>query len=170
MLTLVFEDGRVLRDYPTLRPVSASACLTTSTISSRLECGTGRCTACSRTGRGAFSRVKRLDLGVSEIFRELAGNQHAIDDLGRVAVGELRMIFRVRGAAQIRLTPGDQHAVLGRHHIGLDEIGPELNRIMISFERRDSAIREKAGTYRKSGVFACHAGEASALVIMHSRA
>jgi hypothetical protein len=48
----------------------------------------------------------------------------------------------VRGAADLRLVPGDQHTVLRGHEIGLDVVGAHPRRELV---RRERVLRPVAG-------------------------
>jgi hypothetical protein len=72
--------------------------------------------------RDAFLGPQRLQLAQREVLGEPAGGRHAVQRLGRPAGGELRAAGHVGGAADLRLVPGDQHAILGDHQIGLDVV------------------------------------------------
>src|SRR5690606_8915195 len=72
--------------------------------------------------RDALGGAQRLQLGQGEVLHEPAGVLGAVDGAGGAPVGELRPAGDVGGAADLRLVPGDQHAVGGGHQVGLDEV------------------------------------------------
>jgi hypothetical protein len=57
----------------------------------------------------------------------------AIDDLGRAPAGKL--LRHVGGAGNVVLMACDQHAILGGHQIGLDEIHAEIDGKVVGRER-----------------------------------
>ena len=70
-----------------------------------------------------LDRAQGLDLGQGEVLGEPAGDRDAVQQPGGPAGGELRTGGDVGGAADLRLVPADQHAVLGRHQVRLHEVG-----------------------------------------------
>ena len=82
-----------------------------------------------------LARPKGSQLVEREVLREPAGQRNAVDDLRRSPVRELGMGGDVCRAADLVLVPRDQDAVLRGHQIGLDEIGPLLDRQLVARER-----------------------------------
>ena len=83
----------------------------------------------------ALAGVEGLDLGQREVLGPPVGRGLAVQHLGDAAVGELGVVGDVGGAAQQRLVAGDQHAVLGDHEVGLDDVGATGNGDAVGFQR-----------------------------------
>ena len=85
-------------------------------------------------GRTAGSRSlarRVLQLGEREVLGEPAGDGSPVDGLGRPAVGELGVVGDVGRAADLVLVAGDEHAVLRRDEVGLDEVGALQDRRLV---------------------------------------
>jgi hypothetical protein len=80
-------------------------------------------------------RPQGLDLGQREVAGEPVGHVHAVHLPGGLAVRELGLFGDVGGSAEHRFVAGDQHAVLGGHEVGLDEVGPHLDGEAVGFQR-----------------------------------
>ena len=65
-----------------------------------------------------------------------------VDLLGGHPVRELAAPADVRGPADLGLVPGDEHAVLRGHQVGLDVVGAERDRQAV---RRQRVLRPVAG-------------------------
>ena len=78
--------------------------------------------------RHALSRAQRLELREREVLGEPAGHAHAIDLLRRAPRRELGMTRHVGGGGDLVLVARDQHSVLRRDEVGLDEVGALLDR------------------------------------------
>ena len=64
----------------------------------------------------------------------------AVDRLGRTAVGELGPVGDVGRRGDVVLVAGDEHAVLGRHEVGLDVVGAHARGQRVAGERVLGAV------------------------------
>ena len=74
-----------------------------------------------------------LDLGVSQIVGKPAFFGFAIHFLLAFVACKFRPLGNVGGVFEIGLVAHNQHAVFGRHHIGLNEIGTQFYRAAVGF-------------------------------------
>ena len=86
-----------------------------------------------RSERQPLSRAERLDLREREVLGEPAGDRLAVDGLRALAIG--KPIGDVGRAADLVLVPRDQHAVLRRDEVRLDEVGAHLDGEPVALER-----------------------------------
>ena len=84
-----------------------------------------------RTCGKPLDRPERLQLGEREVLGEPAGQDDAVDDLGRPALANSGRVGDVGGAGDLVLVPGDQNAVLGRDQVGLDVVGAHADRELV---------------------------------------
>ena len=85
--------------------------------------------------RDPLLRAQRLELGEREVLGEPAGGRRAVDLLGRAAGGELGPVGDVGRRGDVVLVAGDEHAVLGRHQVGLDVVGAHPRGERVARER-----------------------------------
>ena len=80
-----------------------------------------------------FLGAQRLDLCERKVLGEVAFDCLAVDHLPGAPAGKL--LRHVGGARNVILMARDQHAILGRHQIGLDEIDTIVDREAVGRER-----------------------------------
>src|SRR5262249_60078013 len=73
-----------------------------------------------RAGRQALACPEALDFGNSEVFTEPAGHRLTVDGLGPLSIW--KPLGGISRRADLVFMPRDQHAVLGGHQVGLDEV------------------------------------------------
>ncbi|MOA00319.1 hypothetical protein D3C78_1196760 [compost metagenome] len=83
-----------------------------------------------------------LEFGEGEVRDEPALFLDAIDHSAGLAAGELGAILDVGGAGDIGLVARHQHAIAGRHQVGLDEVGPQFDGFRIALQ---GVVRQVTG-------------------------
>ncbi len=84
---------------------------------------------------------QRLELCQGEVEREPGvGEDHAVDRSRRLTARELGVVGDVGGGADVGLVAGDELAVLGEHQVGLDVVGPHLDRERVRGDRVLGAV------------------------------
>jgi hypothetical protein len=85
-------------------------------------------------GQG-LNGAQGLDLCQGEVGGKPALLLDAINHLLGLARGKFGALGHVGGACDVGLVAGDQHAVLGGHQVGLDEVGPQFDGLFVAFQR-----------------------------------
>ena len=97
---------------------------------------------CRPHAREPLHGAQGAQLGEREVLGEPARHRDAVDHLGRASVGELGVRGDVGRAADLVLVPGDEHAVLGRDEVGLDEVGARQDRLLVRRQRVLGAVAD----------------------------
>ena len=132
------------RDVSSSRP----SCCASSITSSNVGIANWPSYACDRNGQPLL-RTQRLDLGEREVLGEPAGDAPGRRRSSSSCDRELRR--DVGRAADLVLVPRDQHAVLRRDQIRLDEIGAHLGAEPVAFERVLRPMAARAAVAMMSG-------------------
>jgi len=78
---------------------------------------------------------QRAELGQGEVLGEPARDLAPVDGLGGAAVGELGVVGDVGGGGDRALVAHDELPVGGRDDVGLDDVGPLLDRQLVGQDR-----------------------------------
>ena len=117
---------------PTAVPLAVRSRCASSITSSKVATA-NRPSYSMRAERKPFPRAQGLDFGEREVLGEPPGHRLPVDGPGALAIR--KPLGDVGGAADFVLVAGDEHAVLGRDEIGLDEIRAHLDREAVGLER-----------------------------------
>ena len=103
----------------------APSCCARSSTSSNVGTSNRPSSACWPGGRAAGAPAARSVFSSARVKSSVNQPVTAAPsiDLGGPAVGELGVVGDVGRAADLVLVAGDEHAVLGRDEVGLDEVG-----------------------------------------------
>ena len=94
--------------------------------------------------RQPLPRAQGAQLREREVLGEPALLRAAVDLLDGAAAGELRPGRHVRGPGDLVLVAGDEPPVARGDHVGLDEVGAELDRELVGRQRVLGPVRGRA--------------------------
>ncbi len=108
-----------------------------------------------------------LDLGQGEVIGEPTLLRDPVDGFLGLASGELRVLGDIGRQGDVDLMACDQHPVLGRDQIGLDEVGPLPDREAIGFERVLGQVAARAAMADDERRGACESRKIAARLARH---